>query len=60
MNCGKREVHIFKDSLHECDGDFGLLNEVIFRILNFKPGLFLFLRAGVLKAVTRSRSPRSN
>jgi hypothetical protein len=52
----KKGNHVFEHCVHECDGDLGLLNEVVFCVLNFQPSMLLFLRAGVLETDSRSAS----
>ena len=47
---GLDRTYVLQDGLHERDGDLGLLNEVVLRVLDFEAGVFLLGRACVLQA----------
>lgn len=47
---GRRVTHVVEDSLHEGDGDFGLLHQVVLCVLDLDAGGLLLCRASVLQA----------
>lgn len=49
---GQGGTHVLEHGLHECNGNFGLLNEVVLGVLDFEASLFLSCGAGVLEATT--------
>ena len=47
------EAYVLQNSLHKCDSDFSFLNQIVLRILDFKTGMFLLGRIGILKSKKR-------
>lgn len=49
-----RDTYVLKNGLHQRDCNFGLLNEVVFGVLDFKTGVLLLRWACTFQAITGS------
>jgi len=50
-----KATYVLQHGLHQRDGNFCLLHEVVFGVLHFEAGVFLFCRAGAFQAIQNGK-----